>query len=242
MNITCVIPARLASTRLHQKILQRINSRTLLEHTWRAVSAITKFNTVIIALDDPKTAAVVESFGGTYVYTSPTCPSGTHRLIEVAIEHDATADVWVNWQADEPFIPPAMIHDLLHGITDTCTPHVWTLKTRITNQQQLSDPHTVKVACGASNAALYFSRAPIPYYRTTPVNGAIHYAHIGLYAYTTSALKKIAQLPACLLAQAESLEQLQFLSGGIPITAHTTMHHAHGIDTPSDLKRAIQRQ
>ncbi len=242
MTINCVIPARLASQRLSEKILRLIGDRTLLEHTWRAAQSTGLFDTIIIALDDKKTAQVVESFGGTYVYTDPACPSGTHRLIQAIATTNQHASIWVNWQADEPFITTEMITDLLHGATNTDTAIVWTLKARITTDDQLHDPHTVKVVCNAHDQALYFSRAAIPYYRTTPDDGTIHYKHIGLYAYTTAALRRIAQLPACPLANAESLEQLQFLTNGIPIIAQTTTHLAHGIDTPQDLQRAIQKR
>jgi 3-deoxy-manno-octulosonate cytidylyltransferase (CMP-KDO synthetase) len=232
-----MIPARLGSTRFPAKIFHKIHGISLLEHTWRAALRVPEFEKVVIALDDQKTADLVTSFGGEYIHTSPSCPSGTHRIIEaLALNPELTADIWVNWQADEPLVTPAMINDLLRGASLSDRTHIWTLQTPITQHHDITNPSIVKVVTGANNRALYFSRTAIPYYRIVPEDKKHFYIkHIGLYAYTTSALQQIAKLPPCPLATAESLEQLQFLSYGIPITANPTAHTAHSIDTIQDL-------
>lgn len=239
MKITCVIPAHLASTRFPEKILYVFNGASLLEHTWRAAMHVSLFDEVIIALDSSKTAQVVTQFGGKYIMTDPALPSGTHRMI--AATQDKKSDIWVNWQADEPLVNQQMITDLLANARLTNKPHIWTLKTAITEPALIHDPHAVKVVTDTHNNALYFSRAPIPYCQK-PSPDFTYYKHIGLYAYNTPALQQISHLTPCPLATAESLEQLQFLSNGIPITVNQTAHTAHGIDTINDLAYITQKE
>lgn len=236
-RVACMIPARVGSTRFPAKIFHEINGTSLLEHTWRAAMRVARFDKVIIALDDSATVDHVQSFGGEYIMTDPSCPSGTHRII-AALEAnpELSADVWVNWQADEPLVTSVMIDDLLRDAADMNRPQVWTLQTPITQYHDITDTSIVKVVTGCNNQALYFSRTPIPFYRTVPQNAQHLYAkHIGLYAYTPAALKMIATLPECPLAAAEGLEQLQFLSNGLTITVNHTAHAVHSVDTVQDL-------
>ena len=153
MKITCVIPARLASRRFPEKILHVFDGAPLIEHTWRAAQKVTCFDHVVIALDNPKTAAVAQRMGAT-IMTDPSIINGTHRLI-AAMPH-LTGDIWVNWQADEPHINDAIIHDLLRGqLTDTAA-HIWTLKTAITHAEHITDPHTVKTITDVHDRACTF--------------------------------------------------------------------------------------
>lgn len=238
-RIICIIPARLASTRLHEKLLRPLAGVSLLERVWRAATAVPYFSEVIIALDHPRTAQLVESFGGRYVYTSPDCPSGTDRLIEVMQKGGITGDVWVNWQADEPFITAQVIKDLLGpgASPGKTSPLITTLATPLTADDNPHDQHTVKVVTDAACRALYFSRACIPYQRN-PEKSPPLLKHVGLYAYTTAALQRIAQLPPCPLAETEGLEQLRFLTAGLPIIVNHTAAQLHGIDTLDDFMAA----
>ena len=63
---------------------------------------------VVVATDDPRIAEAVASFGGEAMMTSPDHPSGSDRVAEVARSAEGRRfDVIVNFQADEPFLPPA---------------------------------------------------------------------------------------------------------------------------------------
>ena len=74
--------------------------------------------------------------------------------------------------------------------------------------------------------ALYFSRSVIPYLRGIPENEwparNTYYKHIGLYAFRASVLEAVTRLPQAPLEQAESLEQLRWLSAGYCIKVGVT--------------------
>src|SRR5712692_4758091 len=112
MKTAIVIPARYASTRLPGKPLLRTTGKFLVQHVYERACE-SKADQVIVATDDPRIVAAVESFGGRVVMTRRDHPSGTDRIAEVARRLDA--DVIVNLQGDEPLVDPATL-DLLPGL------------------------------------------------------------------------------------------------------------------------------
>jgi 3-deoxy-manno-octulosonate cytidylyltransferase (CMP-KDO synthetase) len=237
-KITCVIPARLQSSRFPRKILADLSGKPLLQWVWEAACRTGYFNKIIIAVDSEETAEVVRGFGGSAEMTPLSCVCGTERLTELVQAGRIEGDIFVNWQGDEPFIDSVMIGDLLQ----TCRQRdsdIWTLKKKITESSQVLSPHIVKVVTDAQHHALYFSRSPIPYYRDhRPESEKVFYKHIGIYAYTREALLTIARLFLCSIEEAEQLEQLRFLYNGLRICVHETQKEVIGIDLPEHLAAA----
>jgi 3-deoxy-manno-octulosonate cytidylyltransferase (CMP-KDO synthetase) len=234
-KIVCIIPARLKSTRFPRKALADLSGKPLIQWVWEAARRVELFDEVAFAIDSHETARVIEHFGGNYFMTSEACPSGTDRLIELMQRKLIDADIWVNWQGDEPFINQKMIQDLLQSCDEPCD--IWTLKKKIIQPDEIASPNVSKVVCDAQGFALYFSRHAIPYYRDTPKNE--YYKHIGLYAFSREALQKIAQLKPCALEEAEQLEQLRFLYHRLRIRVHETDREVMGIDLPEHLDKAL---
>ncbi|MFH1644307.1 MAG: 3-deoxy-manno-octulosonate cytidylyltransferase [bacterium] len=236
-KIICIIPARLQSTRFPEKMLALLNGKPLIQYAWQAAVNTKIFDDVIIALDSEKTATVVKSFNANFLMTSQSCQSGTERLVEIMKSKKISSDIWVNWQGDEPFINKEMIQTLLQSINDDSD--IWTLKKRITNQEEINNPNFAKVVCDVAGSAIYFSRSPIPFYRDEKdFEKQKYYKHVGIYAYTTKALQKIAQSKISYLEDAEKLEQLTFIANNLKIKIHKTDQEVIGIDTPQDLKKA----
>jgi len=105
----------------------------------------------------------------------------------------------------------------------------------------------VKVVCDAQQLALYFSRAPIPWWRDGYADGDIPAVlsvepqplrHIGIYAYRAGFLRQFPTLPQAPIETCESLEQLRALWHGHRIAVHITPDApGTGVDTPEDLER-----
>lgn len=102
----------------------------------------------------------------------------------------------------------------------------------------------VKVVTDAQGRALYFSRAPIPWWRDAPMAGQpadgadTPLRHIGIYGYRAGFLRRFPQLAVSPLERLESLEQLRVLWHGERIAVHITPHApGAGVDTPEDLAR-----
>ena len=174
--------------------------------------------------------------------TSADHASGTDRCFEVLMKETVPFDYVINVQGDEPFIAPQQI-DLLASLLDGKT-ELATLIKKIDSVEQLFNPNLVKAVINKNSEALYFSRAPIPWFRNMEqvewVTHHTYYKHIGMYAYRKDVLEKITQLGISALEKTESLEQLRWLENGYKIKVKETQIETIGIDTPEDLEKALR--
>lgn len=207
----------------------------MVEHVYRRAAAARNVDLVIVATDDERIADTVRRFGGEVRMTSPSHPTGTDRLAEVAKSLDC--DLVVNVQGDEPLIEPASIDAAIEPFRTDPGLLMSTICSRLPNAEEAADPNVVKVVSGHDGFALYFSRSPIPYRRGPQDEGAGPYKHIGLYVYRREFLLQVAALAPTPLERSESLEQLRVLEHGFSIKVVQTRHDSIGIDTPEDLER-----
>lgn len=240
-----VIPARLASTRLPEKLLLRETGKPLLQHTFESAQLATKPMGITIAVDCQKLFDTVTGFGGSAVMTDPELPSGTDRVAVVA-RHMPEVDIFVNVQGDEPEIAAAAIDQVTALLENNPSADVATLACPIRLRERLEDPACVKVVCDVNGLALYFSRSPIPHSRSwdeklLTANPPRFLHHIGIYAYRRDFLMNLESLPASPLEEMEKLEQLRFLQAGYKIVVGVCAEATKGIDTPSDYREFVQR-
>jgi 3-deoxy-manno-octulosonate cytidylyltransferase (CMP-KDO synthetase) len=254
MKKLIVIPARYASTRLPGKPLIDIEGKSLLQRVYEGALRSKLSDGILIATDDERIKEAALAFGAEVIMTDPALPSGTDRVF-AAIQGRET-DLVINLQGDEPFMESSMVDQLFstmeNGVVDMAT-----LCCPIADERDYRDPNTVKVVLDSSDFALYFSRSPIPYLKTSnpptfhgssftaTENGQLPtrngpYKHIGVYGFTRSFLQQFVAMPKSLLEEAESLEQLRVLENGYRIKVIVTAYTGFGIDTADDLERARQ--
>ncbi|MFZ4772883.1 MAG: 3-deoxy-manno-octulosonate cytidylyltransferase [Chlamydiia bacterium] len=231
MKTIAYIPARLHSTRFPKKILENLQGKPLLAWAYENAVKAEVFDEVIILADDSVTMDLAKNLKAKAVFTSDRPKNGTQRIIEALEAGAPVAERIVNVQADEPLLNKKIFTTLLSGSGSGT--RMWTLKKKITTSEELSSPNVVKVVTNVYGEALYFSRSCIPFDREK--RGVEVFKHVGLYAYTPDALKKIASFPTCPLEESEFLEQLTPLYHGIPIEVLTTEETIHGVDTLEDL-------
>ena len=118
MEAIGVIPARLGSTRLKEKILVDLCGKPIIQHVYERAKKSKLLQDVIIACDDRRVLEKVRDFGGKAVLTSKDHPTGTDRLTEVV--NDIDVRLVINIQGDEPFIDP-MMGRLRFGLTCSMT-------------------------------------------------------------------------------------------------------------------------
>ncbi len=228
-----VIPARLDATRLPRKVLRPICGQPMLHHVFTRASRSELLGDLVVATDSSEVHEYCARNGMKALMTSPSHPSGTDRIYEV--KEAMPADVYVNIQGDEPMIRPEHLRLLLQPFLEDASVQVTTLKTPI-GFEEAQNPNCVKVVTDHDGKALYFSRHAIPYRRDQAMTTS-YFKHIGIYAYTRSALDRFHQLLPSRLELTEKLEQLRFLDHGIPIHVVETQHDTIGVDTEEDLKR-----
>jgi 3-deoxy-manno-octulosonate cytidylyltransferase (CMP-KDO synthetase) len=250
VSFTVVIPARMASTRLPDKPLADIGGLPMVVRVARQ-SARSGARRVVVATDDARVRDACSAHGVEAVMTRADHPSGSDRLAEAcALLGLDGADVVVNVQGDEPLIEPALVRQCAALLETDAEAMVSTAAHAIDDESDFVNPNVVKVVLDARSRALYFSRAPIPWWRdgaragvpalppNPDVAGAPALRHIGLYAYRAAYLRRFPTLSMAPLERLESLEQLRMLWHGDRIVVHVADHApAPGVDTPEDLER-----
>ena len=239
-----IIPARYASTRFPGKSLALLGGKPVIQWVWENVSAMPELACTVVATDDERIAKAVEGFGGRTVMTVSTHRSGTDRCGEVVRklrEQGQEYDVAINVQGDEPFVRQEQLRCLMDCFADGEV-QIATLKTAMHNPDELLSPNNVKVVCDLRGRALYFSRQPLPHLRGVEEEQWTvrqpYFKHVGIYAFRTSTLEELVQLPQSPLELSESLEQLRWLENGYRIQVMDTSVANIGIDTPADMALA----
>lgn len=188
------------------------------------------------------------------VLTRADHPTGTDRLAEVAQQYAAQPEqIIVNLQGDEPLMPPGLLSRVAHRLANDSRASVATAVCPLTDAHEVFSPHVVKVVCSGEGHALYFSRAPIPFWRDAwsasarpsgefglPADGP-YLRHLGLYAYRAGPLQDYSRWPESPLEPIEKLEQLRWLYQGHSITVEWLAEPPPaGVDTPEDLASVRQ--
>ena len=232
-----LIPARLGSTRLPNKVLADIAGQPMITHVLQRAREA-GLGPVAVACGEAEIAEAVRATGGEAVMTDPDLPSGSDRICAAlrVLDPEARFDTVINLQGDLPSIDPAYLSAVLLPLAD---PHcdIATLVAPITSVAEAEAPSVVKCACAFAEGrnvapALYFSRSPVP-----SGEGPLWH-HIGIYAYRRAALARFVSLPPSALEQREKLEQLRALEAGMRIGAARVAVAPFGVDTPEDLAHA----
>ncbi len=237
-RILGVIPARFASSRFPGKALASIAGKPMIQHVWERTKGARYLSGVLVATDDERIAQCVRSFGGKVCLTSGDHLSGTDRVAEVAWSNPA--DLYVNIQGDEPLIDPDAIDAAILSVDSDEEISMGTLKKRITDPLEITNPNVVKVVTNLAGDAIYFSRSPIPFERSPRSGQPGYYKHVGLYIYRREFLLRFSDLPVGPLETSEKLEQLRALENGVRIRVGLTEYESFGVDTPADLDRVNQ--
>ena len=244
MTFTVLVPARMASTRLPGKPLADIAGLPMIVRVAQN-AARSAAQRVVVAADDARIVAACTANGVDALLTRGDHATGSDRLAEACslLGLDGS-DLVVNVQGDEPLLDPQMIDACAALLARQADCVMSTAAHAIDSVDEFDNPNVVKVVVDAAGRALYFSRAPIPWWRdaraagSTALPSPAPLRHIGLYAYQAGFLRRFPQLAISPLEQIEALEQLRVLWHGERIAVHVSdSRPGPGVDTPDDLAR-----
>ena len=200
---------------------------------------------VVVAADSPEIVAACQAHGVRVLLTKVDHPSGSDRLAEASqLLGLGPQDTVVNVQGDEPLIDPQLINSVAALLDKHPQASMSTAAHEILDVAEFLNPNVVKVVIDQAQLAMYFSRAPIPWWRdgfamgvqTLPQPAALR--HIGIYGYRVGFLQTFPMLTPAPVEQGEALEQLRALWHGHKIAVHVTpTAPGPGVDTPEDLAR-----
>ncbi len=246
MRYAVLIPARLASTRLPDKPLADIAGVPMVVRVAQR-SRQSGAERVVVAADDARIVAACEAHGVEVLLTRTDHASGSDRLAEACVQLGLADDeIVVNVQGDEPLIDPSLIDAVAQTLASHPDAAMSTAAHAIDSLEDFLNPNVVKTVLDARGNALYFSRAPIPWWRdgfakngpTALPTSPAPLRHIGIYGYRAGFVRQFPDLPPAPVEATEALEQLRAQWHGYRIAVHVSAHApGPGIDTPEDLAR-----
>lgn len=239
MRSIIVIPARLKSTRLPDKVLLDLGGKPVIQRVYEACLKSELHQEIWIAADSEQVFNICKTFTPNVVMTREDHPSGTDRIAEVA--ENLQCDIVINVQGDEPFFDAKIIDKLIMVLQEdeavmasVCAP--------VESLEELHNPNLVKVITDVKGHAIYFSRFAVPFSRDREVEDVSAYKkHMGVYAYKAAFLNRFIKLPVSFLEASEKLEQLRAIENGYKIKMVEVKGFEKGIDTPEDLELARKK-
>lgn len=246
MSFTVLVPARLASTRLPDKPLADIAGQPMVVRV-ALRAAKSGAARVVVAADHASIVDACGRHGVEAILTRQDHPSGSDRLAEACEQLGLDGDqIVVNVQGDEPLIDPALVDAVAATLAAKPAAAMSTAVHAIDSIADFMNPNVVKAVLDAQGHALYFSRAPVPWWRDGSSGGAAPAVlpspaplrHIGIYGYRAGFVRRFPSLPPSPVEATEALEQLRALWHGHRIAVYVSLSApGPGVDTPEDLER-----
>ena len=237
LKIIAMIPARYEASRFPGKLMKDLNGKSVIRRTYEAAVNTSLFSEVYVVTDSDVIYEEIVRNGGKALRSQKEHECGSDRIAEAV--QDLDVDIVVNVQGDEPLIDTESLTKLLEVFNHDKEKVIdlASLKTPMTDSDEITNPNNVKVITNKNNLALYFSRFPLPYPRDTNT-GVSYYKHVGVYAFRKEALMDFYRLPMLKLEATEKIECLRYLEYGKNIMMVETNFRGIGIDTPEDLEKA----
>ena len=257
------VPARLASSRLPDKVLADIGGKPMVQRVLERCSQADGLSAVVLCTDSERLRELASSWGFPVLMTSEACRSGSERIASVAdqlvaLAWDECSEAWtetqrlerlqatavINVQGDQPFLDSAVVAQMVAEFARRQpVPAVVTPVYRL-SADTIHNPAVVKTLLAHDGRALYFSRSAIPHVRDVdPAEWHCHttyWGHVGMYGFRGDVLASWDRLPISPLEDLERLEQLRLIEAGHTIATFPVEGTSLSVDTPEQLEQARQ--
>ena len=233
-DICILIPARIDSVRLPNKLLIKISDLPVIEHTRRR-ALMNKFEVpVYVVTGDQEIARTIENFGGKVLLNKEKHENGTDRCAEVAKKLKYNKIIIL--QGDEILIDPKNIDRIIESSKRNAKAPVINAICKLTEINDLVDESIVKCYLNKSNKILsLFRKTPL----TVDKKDQLKYVWkvSGLFAYSKSALTNLSKLPIGKIQKLESIEQLKLIENQLDISTTEIIEDGSSLNSPTDLKK-----
>lgn len=227
MKIIGLLPARLKSSRIREKLLQKVQGLPVILHTIFRARLAKSLNQIIVCTDSPKIKNLVSNYTNTFI-SKKKHRNGTERIAEFANKIDA--NLIIDIHADEAILEPKNIEKLIkfhkkNNQFDIVVPHK---KSRISGGKNV-----VKIISDRNNRVLYFTRCDAPYGFRKKNNNYLH--HLDIISFKPNALRKFSKLKESNLESIEGVELMRALENNLKIGTFEIKTHTFSVNTPKDL-------
>ncbi len=226
----------MASSRFPGKPLVPILGLPMVEHVRRRALLAAGIDEVVVATCDTSIFDAVAAMGGRAIMTADTHERCTDRVEEAM--RSLAGDIVVMVQGDEPLLVPDAVERVAQPLRERANVVCTNLLSPLESDADLANPNIVKAACAQDGRVLFFSRAPIPFYRKhadCPI-----YRQTGIMGFRTDLLRRYSSLPETPFERAESVDMLRLLEHGVAIHGVVVDYPTVGVDRPEDVP-AVER-
>jgi 3-deoxy-manno-octulosonate cytidylyltransferase (CMP-KDO synthetase) len=231
-----VIPARLESTRVPEKMLADICGKPLIAWTVERTKRATSLDALVVATDSERIAEVARALGVPVIMTPPTLPTGTDRSAAAAeLFSDFEPDIVVTIWGDEPLYTHEAIDAVVELLLADPELQAAGVADRITDEAAHAEPSLVKVLTDLKDNVLSFSRAAVPHPYRSKEAAAYHIT--GAQAMRRDFLETYLGLPQGPLEKTEGIEQMRILEHGYRMRVVKGDFDNLGVNTPEELER-----
>ena len=237
MNIGIIIPARLQSERLPNKVLRPFLGKVMIEHVWRRANLIQEKAEIVIATDSLEIKKVCETFGANVMLTSNNHQNGLSRTGEVA--KILNWDFYIILQADEILIDPKNLEFLIKTIKEKNSSPFYNLITNLKRISELSDRNVVKCLIRNDNSLISIFRLSGSI--ASEATQMIFTKKIcGLFAISHKCLNEIIDLPAQIIETNESIEQMKLIELNYQVYGVEVKDNYPSVNTELEAKEVLE--
>lgn len=233
LKVAAVIPARLSSTRLPNKVLLDIFQLPMIEHVRRRVMMSKLALDTYVATCDEKISSIIELNGGKVIMTDSSHPNGTSRVAEAIKSINCSHVILV--QGDEPLVLPEHIDEMVDQIHENPEINCWNSVSPIEENEELDKQSVVKCAISNTNEILYC-------FRRSPSHASFEEQKLysrkvnGLMAFRKDYLLSLIELPQFTIEKIESIEQMKIIENGNRINAVFFNESFPSVNEPEDVQ------
>ena len=231
MKTAIIIPARMASQRLPNKPMLKINGIPMIERVWKqAINS--KIGDVYVACSEEEVFNLISSKGGNAIMTDPNLPSGTDRVFAAfnSLDNQDEYESIINLQGDMPLIDSINIQNVNIPLENGYD--IGTIATNISSDEEKNENIT-KVYIDWKKEDVVGNS--LDFYKFSTKQSSNIYQHVGIYSFKPIALRKFVSLPASKNEIDRKLEQLRALDAGIKIGITYVENVPISVDTVEDL-------
>ena len=229
-KILIIIPARLESTRLSNKVLRLISGIPMIVRVAKRAETL-KFAEVIVASGNKEISSVLDNYDIKNILTSKTHKSGTDRIFEVYKKiKKENYEIIINLQGDLPIFKNELIYSLLHVMQDKKV-DIGTAVCELDDYEE-SDNNIVK-----AEAKLKEGEGFAKNFVRKISHKKNFYHHIGIYAYRPETLTRFVSFEQTSEEIKRGLEQMRALNNDMKIKVIKVSNNPISVDTIEDLKK-----
>ena len=225
-----IIPARLKSQRLPNKLLIKIKGKEVLKRVWSRCALAAKKKNIYVASGDKKILDFCKKEGIQTILTTNNCITGTDRIYECAKK--IKAKFYINVQGDEIFVRPDSIKKVINYCKINSN-FIINAYTKINKETDFRSSSVPKVLLDNQNTLLFITRA------SSPTNKKLQFIkafkQVCIYAYPRKLLLKLKKNKRLNIEKIEDIEILRFLEMGMKVKMIHVMGSELSIDTGKDL-------